>query len=95
MNKNSDFLIENNILKSYCGKGGAIVIPNGVTSIDDDVFCDCESLTSVKIPDSVTTIGAYAFCGCTGLTMVEIPNNVTDIGADAFVSCECLRELIM
>lgn len=37
------------------------VIPNGVTSIGDWAFTDCDGLTSVTIPNSVTTIGNSAF----------------------------------
>ena len=41
-----------------------VVIPNGVTSIGDSAFADCESLKSITIPNSVTTIGNYAFRFC-------------------------------
>ena len=36
-------------------------IPNSVTTIGRDAFCDCSSLTSVTIPNSVTSIGYSAF----------------------------------
>ncbi|MBQ7383950.1 MAG: leucine-rich repeat protein [Clostridia bacterium] len=64
-----------------------IVIPNGVTSIDDYVFYQCTGLTSITIPDSVTSIGNYAFSNCTGLTSVTIPNSVTSIGDRVFSNC--------
>ncbi|MBQ3355563.1 MAG: leucine-rich repeat domain-containing protein [Oscillospiraceae bacterium] len=47
-----------------------LVIPDCVTSIQNDAFYGCSSLTSVTIPGSVTSIGNYAFQNCTGLTDV-------------------------
>ena len=64
-----------------------------VTSIGDDAFCFCSSLTSVDIPDSVTSIGGFAFYYCTGLTSVDIPGSVTSIGGYAFGGCSSLTEV--
>ena len=61
-----------------------LVIPNGVTSIGNNAFYGCSSLTSVEIPNSVTSIGNNAFYSCSGLTSVTIPNSVTSIGYQAF-----------
>lgn len=63
-----------------------IVIPEGVTSIEDGAFYGC-SLTSIEIPNSVTSIGDWAFTDCTGLTSVQIPNSVINIGSWAFSEC--------
>ena len=60
------------------------VIPNDVTTVGEDAFFGCTSLTSVTIPDSVTSIGDFAFCGCTSLASVTIPDSVTSIGFEAF-----------
>ena len=65
----------------------AITIPDTVTSIGENAFKDCTSLTPITIPDSVTSIGASAFEGCTGLTSVMIPDSVTSIGENAFKGC--------
>ena len=49
------------------------VSPTGdrVTSIGNDAFAWCESLTSVVISDSVTSIGYNAFFSCTSLTSIK------------------------
>lgn len=64
-----------------------ITIPDSVTSIGDNAFWDCLSLTSVTIPNSVTSIGDWAFDGCSKLTSVTIPDSVTSIGNYAFNNC--------
>ncbi|MBR4885855.1 MAG: Ig-like domain-containing protein [Muribaculaceae bacterium] len=69
------------------------IIPNSVTSIENDAFSSCESLTSIEIPNSVTSIGDYAFSQCSSLTSIEIPNSVTRIGNYAFYLCESLTKI--
>ena len=48
---NKDFIIENDVLIEYTGEGGEVVITNGVTSIGDEAFADCNGLTGVEIPN--------------------------------------------
>ena len=48
-----------------------LVIPEGVDSIKDYVFYNCESLTSITIPNSVTSIGGGAFYNCESLTSIQ------------------------
>ena len=43
-----------------------------VTTIGDEAFECCESLTSITIPNSVTTIGDGVFSFCESLTNIEI-----------------------
>ena len=50
-------------------------IPNSVTSIGDDAFSYCDSLTNITIPDSVTSIGGNAFYSCDSLTSITVDKN--------------------
>ena len=70
-----------------------VIIADGVTTIGDNAFNGCSSLTSVTIPNSVTTIGWRAFNGCSSLTSVTIPNSVTIIGGSAFSGCSSLTSV--
>lgn len=66
-----------------------------VLSIDNNVFRDCERLTSLTIPNSMTSIGSYAFSNCVGLTSLTFPNSVTSIGSSAFSGCTGLTSLTL
>ena len=52
-----------------------VIIDNGVTTISNLAFCDCNNLTSVTIPDSVISIGDMAFTECTSLENISVDND--------------------
>ena len=68
-----------------------VIIEDGVTSIGNDAFRNCQQLREVNIPNSVTSIGDMAFSDCKWLCEVIIPDNVTTIGERAFAGCEQLH----
>ena len=102
-NKTATVTYRGNYYNSYNGEySGSVVIPssvtyNGVTysvtSIVDEAFRECKSLTSVTIPNSVTSIGKYTFYGCSSLTSVTIGNSVTSIENYAFAYCTSLTSV--
>lgn len=64
-----------------------------VTSIGEEAFCCCISLTSVYIPDGITSIGDRAFDSCSSLTRITIPDGVTSIGNWSFEKCNSLKSI--
>ena len=79
-------------LRSYFGKSENVIIPNGVTAIEDDAFNGKEKVKSVVIPDTVEIIGSMAFLDCDGLTNIVIPANVRSIG-NSFAECNNLTNV--
>ena len=61
-----------------------LVLPEGLTTIGDGAFYNCDSLLSVALPDSLTSIGDYAFYRATSLASVSFPEALTSIGRVAF-----------
>jgi hypothetical protein len=51
------------------GISGSVIIPEGVTSIDQEAFNGCGNLTGIIIPEGVTSIGLGAFQACDNLTI--------------------------
>lgn len=77
-----DFVVDGDELLAYQGKGGNIVIPDGITKIAESVFYLNDTITSVDLND-VTTIGDYAF-QATLITSYTGTENVSAIGNYAF-----------
>ena len=64
-----------------------------LTTIGNDAFIGCSSLTTVNFPKGVTSIGDNVFNGCSSLTTVVFPESVTSIGAYAFQDCSSLTTM--
>ena len=81
---------------------GDLVIPSSieygnntytVTTIGQNAFYYCTSLTSAVIPNSITSIGGHAFFDCWGIESLSIGNSVESIGSGAFAFCYGLSSI--
>ena len=77
---NADLYVAGTVVKE-------VIIPEGVTEINDYAFCCWPNLTKIVLPHSVTNIGKKAFYNCLGLHTVELPPNLSSIGESAFAGC--------
>ena len=67
-----------------------VTISEGVTTIGEWAFYECNSLTSIIIPESVTSIGKSAFHSCSNLTRIDVPEGVVAIEGYAMCNCNSL-----
>ena len=69
-------------------------IPEGLATIGDGAFYDCNRLSAIDLPASLATIGASAFEACSLLADVDL-GGVKDIGDSAFCSCNSLESIVI
>ncbi len=67
-----------------CGVNGNVVIPDGVTFINEWAFEGYGGLTDITIPSNVTNIGVCAFRDCGALTNIVFLGDVPEIAEYAF-----------
>lgn len=81
---------------------GDVVIPqvvsyNGnefsVTSLDNQCFYNCSSLTSITLPKGIISVGNSCFSGCSSLTSITLPKGITSLGDCCFYGCISLTSI--
>ncbi len=70
----------------------SVVVPNGVTEIQQNAFYHCTGLEKVTLPDTVKFLRQDAFAGDTSLKEINL-ENVEVVGARAFQGCTKLDNL--
>lgn len=71
--ENDVLYINNHLIEAKTSIADSYTIKDGVKTIADKAFYNCESLTTLTVPDSVTNIGVDAFTYCSNLTEVITP----------------------
>lgn len=74
-----------------------LVFPKGQFRLDNWVFQDCTSLTSINFPDeeNLEEISAYAFKNCSSLESITLPKGLKKIQPDAFEDCTSLVSIML
>lgn len=69
----------------FSGSGlQSIALPQGLVTVGEDTFYDCDALTDVTIPDSVRYMEDYCFRDCNSLTTLELSPNTKKLGWGMF-----------
>lgn len=73
-------------LLAYIGNSSNVIIPSGVTTIDEYAFSENADLKSVTIPASVVKINYAAFQNCTSLSEISLEENsqLASVSSNAF-----------
>ena len=72
---------------NYRGYITTVFIKDGVTSIGDNAFENCDKLATLSLGSGVTSIGENAFHSCDDLATLSLGSGVTTIGQYAFAGC--------
>jgi Leucine-rich repeat (LRR) protein len=83
-------ICDSKIIEYNTPKTGAIVIPHGITGINERLFSGA-AITSVELPDTLTSISNSTFEYCDSLGSIEFPASLKDIGAGAFRGCTSIE----
>lgn len=94
------FIIQNGCLLSadkkrlltYFGNTDNVILPEGITVIDDGAFFR-KNIKTIVFPKSLKVIGEGAFACCSKLIMVYMQNNVIKIGKFSFEECKRLKNI--
>ena len=85
-------------LKSITTSGIDYVLelPEGITSIGNGAFYECDSLKYISLPSTLKSFGTTVFHGCGGLEFVDFNNNTNTIsvaGWGVFYKCAALKAI--
>ena len=83
--------IEDSVFESSNIK--SVTLSDGLKTIGENAFQNCEKLEKINIPKSVTSIGSSAFDSCYNLKKIDLPKGIKSIEPATFCCCNSLEEV--
>ena len=83
---------------AYCKNLKIIKLPSTITSIGDEAFYNCQSLTNIKGLDkcNLKSIGSAAFSNCKALENLDFSQSTfTNVPSKAFNGCSALAKITL
>ncbi len=88
-------LIEDGAFQDSWATLRSVTFGEGLTSIGEKAFKNCDLLTSIVIPDNVTSIGKEAFRSCESLTSITLGKGLVSIEDYTFYACTSLTSIVI
>lgn len=77
-----------------CRQLAGVHLPESLTRIRGQMFCECIALKDVTIPDCVKEIEKMAFNGASNLEKITFGKSLTTIPDQLFTGCQRLRKIV-
>ena len=73
----------------------SVTVGEGVTSIGDYAFYECDVLTEVRLPSTLKDLGKCCFSKCTSLASIDLPVGLETLQYGAFSNCLAMKEITL
>lgn len=91
----SDFVIEDSVLKKYQGNEPVVIIPDTVKEIGYGAFQKNKTVLKVIMPDSVEKMENAVFSECENLMEIRFSHSLKEIPAHTCSGCLALEKVII
>lgn len=93
--EDSDFVIEDGVLKKYQGNEPVVIIPDTVKEIGYGAFKGNKTVLKVVMPDSVEKMDNAVFNGCENLMEIRFSHSLKEIPDYTCTACAALEKVVI
>ena len=93
--EDSDFVIEDGVLKKYQGNEPVVIIPDTVKEIGYGAFKENKTVLKVVMPDSVEKMDNAVFNGCENLMEIRFSHSLKEIPDYTCTACAALEKVVI